>query len=96
MHLQVPGKRIPVLTTKLSPPSVALHRMSCRLYHDLSKGSHGSAACPRTIYEGGADGWSANEAAALSIIMEYNGFSYMYCLDDVEVHPPPYRPKYTD
>ena len=66
--------------------------LTCRIYHDLtSKDLHGSAACPRVIYEGGANGWAANEAAALSIILDYYGLSYDYYLNDVKVDRPPYR-----
>ena len=52
---------------------------------------HGSAACPRAIYEGGAQGWDPNEAAALSMLLDYNGFPYDYFVNDQKIEPPPFR-----
>ena len=69
-----------------SRPQPALRWMasSCpRLFQDLSNGLHGS--------EGGADGWGHDEAAAISMLLDYLGFSYDFYLNDIQMRPPLYR-----
>ena len=63
--------------------------MSHRIYHELSKGLHGSNSCPRSIYEGGVSGWDPNEAAALSVLLDFYDFPYDYFVNDEKVDPPP-------